>query len=323
MGFMFRVEQIAVTEETTVLTGHMIGGSLDWLQRIELQIGEEMKTVFTARLRGVASGEDTGLTLYDPSMWEKVLALPLAISRENRIDLILDGIPLLRDLPVPAIAVGVDASTAISDNQLQTAFRCADVPVWSGVNFGTPVREFPYQISRRGMLLFAPWGLFFVTIVLSLLFVAFAFNKIPLQQVSFGKIIACGLLGFFDVFFLYFSIKMLLAKPSPIVVTTSGIMMPLILPGFSGQNVVYVSFDEMVDMLEYRDTETVQMLKVKTARGIFHLNRFLMQSPHFEELRGLLWRKIRDNREQHAARNPLPEVNPLEEHFVERKRPQH
>ncbi len=38
MGFMFRVEQITVTDEYTVLNGHMISGALDWHQRIELQI---------------------------------------------------------------------------------------------------------------------------------------------------------------------------------------------------------------------------------------------------------------------------------------------
>jgi hypothetical protein len=127
---------------------------------------------------------------------------------------------------------------------------------------------------------------------------AFAFNKVPLHGVGVGRMIACGMLGFFDVLFLYLSIKMLLAKPSPIVVTTAGIMMPVILPGFASHN-VYVPFAEMDDMLEYWHQGAAQMLKLKTARNVVHLNMFLMQSSHFEELRSLLRRKIRDNRDQH------------------------
>ena len=295
MGFMFRVEKITLTEENTVLTGHMISGLLDWQQRVEIQIDEDLKTVFTAPLRGVASAEDTGLTLFDPSLWEKVLLFPLAPSRDQRIDLILDGIPPSGDLPVPAIALGIDAATPTSDDRLQTAFRSADVPAWSGISFGTPVREYPYQISRRGMLLFAPWGLLFVTIVLSLVFVAIAFNKLPLQGVSFGKMIACGMLGLFDAFFLYFSIAMLLAKPSPMMVTTTGIKMPVILPGYHSHN-VYVSFDDMVDMVEYWHGGSVKMLKLKTGRGVLHINLVMMHAPHFDELRRLLWRRIHDNR---------------------------
>jgi len=295
MGFMFRIEQITVMEKSTVLTGHMISGALDWKQRIEIQVEEDMKTVFAAPLCGVVSEEDTGLTLFDPSLWEKVLALPLTISREKRIGLILDGIPPSRDLPVPAMAVGVDTLTPISADRQQTAFQSADVPVWSGAQFGVAVREYPYQISRRGMLLFAPWGLFFVALVLLLIFVALAFSKFPLRGDSLEKMIACGMLGFFDVLFILFSIKMLLSRSSPMVVTTSGIMMPVILPGFSSHN-VYVSFDEMDDMLEYWHKDTVQMLKLKTARGILHLNLFLMQAPHFEELRRLLWQRVNHNR---------------------------
>jgi hypothetical protein len=74
-------------------------------------------------------------------------------------------------------------------------------------------------------------------------------------------------------------------------------MMPIILPGYSSHT-VFVSFTEMHDMLEYWHEDTVQMLKLKTARGVLHLNGFLMQTSHFEELRRLLWRKIRSNREQ-------------------------
>jgi hypothetical protein len=313
MGFMFRIEKITFTDEVTVLTGHMISGALDWHQRIELQIDEDMKTVFTAPLRGVASAEDNGLTFFDPSLWEKVLALPLAVSREKRIGLILGGSPPSSDLAVPAIAVGTDASTPtrggelISGDCLETAFQSADVPVWSRVNFGAPVREYPYQISRRGMLLFAPWGLFFVAIVLSLAFAALAFSKLPLRGDSFGKLLACAMLGFFDVLFLFISIKMLLSRPSPLVVTTLGIMMPVILPGFYSHN-VYVPFGEMDDMVEYWHNDTVQMLKLKTVRGILHLNLFLMQKNHFEELRRLLWRRIRDHRIQQdqPLAKPLP-----------------
>ena len=99
------------------------------------------------------------------------------------------------------------------------------------------------------------------------------------------------MLGFFDVLFLYFSLKLLLAKPAPLVVTTSGIMMPVIQPSFSS-HIVYVPFGEMEDMLEYWHQGAVQMLKLKTARGVLHINAFLMQSSHFEELRRLLWRRI-------------------------------
>ena len=130
-----------------------------------------------------------------------------------------------------------------------------------------------------------------------LLFLAFAFNKLPMRGLTYGKMIACGMLGFFDVLFLYFSVKMLLARPSPLVVTTTGIKMPVIQPGFSSHN-VYVAFDEMDDMLEYWHKDTVQMLKLKTARGVLHLNLFLMQAAHFEELRRLLWRRVHANRRQ-------------------------
>ena len=225
MGFMFRVEQITVTDENTILTGRMLSGALNWHQRVELQVEADMQTVFTAPLRGMASPEDTGLSLFDPSLWEKVLALPLSISQDKRIGLVLEGVPPSGDLPVPAIAVGMDAAAPAAD-RLQTSFRSADAPAWSGANFGMPVREYPYQISGRGMLLFAPWGLFFVTIVLALLCVAFVFNKVPIHGVSYGKMIACGMLGFFDVLFLYISVKMMLAKPSPMVVTTTGIKLP-------------------------------------------------------------------------------------------------
>lgn len=299
MGFMFRVEHIAVTEENTILTGHMISGAVNWGQQVELQIEEDLKTVFTGPLRGVASAEDAGLTLFDPSLWEKVLPLPLSIQREMRIGLILGAIPPIQDLPVPALATGIDASAPIFADNLREAFQSTDAPAWSGVNFGTPMREYPYRISRRGKLMFAPWGLFFVTVVLSLMFVAFAFNKSPMQGVSLGKVAACGMLGFFDAFFLYLSIKMVLARPSPIIVTTAGIMMPVIRSGFSSHT-IFVAFSEMDDVLEYWHNDAPQMLKVKTARGIFHLNRFLMQPAHFEELRRLLWTRIHNER-PHAA----------------------
>jgi len=97
MGFLFRVEQITVTEETTELTGYLLAGSLDWRPRVEIQIEQVMSTVFTAPLRGVVSSEDTGLTFFDPSLWEKVLELPLSISREKRVGIILDGIAPSRD----------------------------------------------------------------------------------------------------------------------------------------------------------------------------------------------------------------------------------
>jgi hypothetical protein len=297
MGFLFRVEQIACGEENTVLTGHLISGTVDWHQRVEIQIEADMRTAFTAPLRGVASAEETGLAIFDPSFWEKVLALPLSISREKQIDLILDGVPLSRDLPVPAIAVGVDAATPTTADRLETAFQPADMPAWSGANFGVPVREYPYQISRRGMLLFAPWGMFFVFVVASLVFAAYAVHRGPGQTVSYGRLLACVMLGFFDVLFLYLSIKMLLAKPAPLVVTTSGIMLPVVLPGYSSQS-VYVSFAELDDMLEYWHQGAVQMVKLKTARGILHLNGFLMQTAHFEELRRLLWRRIHEKRQQ-------------------------
>jgi hypothetical protein len=72
-------------------------------------------------------------------------------------------------------------------------------------------------------------------------------------------------------------------------------MVPVVMPGFSSHN-VYVSFGEIYDMLEYWHNGAVQMLKLKTARGILHLNVFLMQAAHFEELRRHLWQKIRENR---------------------------
>jgi hypothetical protein len=82
-------------------------------------------------------------------------------------------------------------------------------------------------------------------------------------------------------------------------------MVPVALPGFSSQN-VYVSFDEVYNMLEYWHNGEVQMLKLKTARGTLYLNMFLMQSPHFDELRRLLWRRIRDDRLHHDLGHALP-----------------
>jgi hypothetical protein len=248
MGFMFRIEQITVREAHTFLTGHMISGALAWHQRIDVQ-SEDLKTVFTAPLCGLSSPEDTGLTMFDPALWQRVLAFPLSISRDQRVGLILDGAPTPADLSVPAIAVGIEAAP-VSAEQLQTAFRSADVPAWCGADFGTPLCEYPYQMSKRGMLMFAPWGMFFVTIVLSLVFVAFAFNKLPLHGSSFGKIVACAMLGLFDVLFLYFYVKMMLAKPGLVVVTAKGIQFPIIQPRFASHQ-VFVSFDEMDDMMEY------------------------------------------------------------------------
>jgi hypothetical protein len=101
--------------------------------------------------------------------------------------------------------------------------------------------------------------------------------------------------GVFDLLFLCLSIKMLLARPSQIVVTTRGIMMPVVSAGISS-HCVYLSFAELGDMLEYWHKDSVQMLNLKTAQGILHLNVFLMQTSHFEELRQLLWRRIHENR---------------------------
>jgi hypothetical protein len=295
MGFLFRIEQIAVTEETTVLTGYLISGSFDWQQQIEIQIEEEMNTVFTAPLRGVALSEDPGFTLFDPSSWENMLTLPLVTSRELRISLILDGASPSGNLPVPAIAVGSDATPPTSADGMQTAFQPADAVVCNGVNVGAPVREYTYGLTRHGMLRYAPWSLLALTLGLSCVYVVGVFNKSPLQRLNFDMLIVFSIFGFFDLLFLYLTIKMLLAKPSQIVVTTTGITMPIILPDFSSRN-VYVSYGEMNDMLEHWHNGAVQMLKLKTARGVLHLNGLLMQTCQFEELRRLLWRRIRDKR---------------------------
>jgi hypothetical protein len=301
MGFMFRVEQVTVSEGETVLTGHMISGALDWRQQVEIQINEDMKTVFTASLRGVASTEHAGLTLFDPASWENVLTLPLSINREKRIGLILHGM-LPADLPVPAIAVGVDSPMPASTRGLQTAFQSADLPASIAAKVGVPVSEYSYRISRRGMFYFAPWSLLFLALLLSCVYVGGLFSGLHLQRISFEKLVGYSLFGLIDVLFLYLSIKMLLAKPSQIVVTTAGIVMPVILPGFSS-NVVYVSFGEMDEMLECWHNGAVEMVKLKTARRILHLNAFLMQATDFEELRRLLWRRIHDNR---LHQDPLP-----------------
>jgi hypothetical protein len=108
------------------------------------------------------------------------------------------------------------------------------------------------------------------------------FSGSPLQRRNFERVIVASMFGFFCL-----SIKMQLAKPSRVVLTTAGIMMPVILPGFSSRN-VYVSFGETDDMLEYWHNGAVPMLKLKTARGILRLNVFLMQTSHFEELRRFL-----------------------------------
>lgn len=391
MGFMFRVEQIVVTEDNTVLSGHMISGALNWHQRVELQvvergqivgptraeernavpgvnvsiannmitrfegqllglgeqghrahgenapgspvnpndepdrgrgftsvaaeqgvsrdgtrsapsdraggleIGRDMNSVFSAPLCGVVSAEDTGLTMFDPALWEKVLSLPMWISREKRIGLILDGIAPSGKLPVPAIAAGRDAPVPAGADGVETAFQSVEVPSWSGADFGRPIHQYPYQMSRQGMLFFAPWGLFCITVVLALILVALAFNGVPLHRVSSGRMLACAMLGLFDVIFIYLSIRMMLARPSSVVVTTCGIVIPVMLPGFSSDN-VYVSFHDMVDMLEYRRNDTVLMLKLKTVRGILHLNLFMMQASHFEAVRRLLRRRIQENR---------------------------
>jgi hypothetical protein len=184
MGFMFRVEQLTVTEENTVLTGHMISGALDWQQLVEIQVEEDMKTVFTASLCGVDSTEHAGFTLMDPASLENVLALPLSMDREKRIGLILAGTPPSSELPVPAIAVGVDSPAPTSASGMQTAFQSA-MPVLGAAHGGVLVREYPYRISRQGMLYFAPWTLFGLTVVLSGVYVAGLFNGLPLQRFNF------------------------------------------------------------------------------------------------------------------------------------------
>jgi hypothetical protein len=184
MTFMFRVEKITVREGNTVLTGNMISGALDWRQRIEVQVEADMETVFTASLRGVASTEDTGLTLNDPASCANVLALPLSVSREKRIGLILDGTPPGKSLPVPAIAVGFDASPRMAANEMPTAFQSADAPSLIAPAFGVPVREYPFWINRLGMFYFEPWSLFLLTTVLSCVFVAGLYTKSPLLRPS-------------------------------------------------------------------------------------------------------------------------------------------
>jgi hypothetical protein len=49
------------------------------------------------------------------------------------------------------------------------------------------------------------------------------------------------------------------------------------------------------------------MLQLKTTRGIIHLNLFLMQADHFEELRRLIWRHVRGKRRQDGRAELLRE----------------
>jgi hypothetical protein len=82
-----------------------------------------------------------------------------------------------------------------------------------------------------------------------------------------------------------------MAKSSHLIVTTNGIVVPRFLWDFSSQD-VFVSFLDMHDMLEHWHNDSVQMIKLKTTQGTYHVNRLLMQASHFEELRCILWQKI-------------------------------
>jgi hypothetical protein len=308
MSFTFRVTQISVADQETILTGHMISGELTWRQTIEVQ--EDGITVLSAPLRGVVvidhSNENTLLAL-DPSCWGSILPLPMRPDNDRRIRLILAGTPA-HPISVPAMAIGVD-EMALLPSELQTAVRSAEAassfhaspypsaPVKMTPSLGTPVREYPYQVSRRGMLHFAPWSLLATIALLVALYVA-AVSK---GQWLGGdlKWLLCSMIGLIDCFFLYFSLQMLLAKPAHITVTTNGIVLPVIMPNFSSQD-VFVPFGEIDDMLEHWQNDSLRLIKLKTASANYDVNRLLMEPSHAEELRRLLWQHLNPRRRPHS-----------------------
>lgn len=304
MGFVFRIEKIDYKDQETLLTGYMISGVLDWHQRVKIQAGEELHTVFSGPLRGVARMDhekENPLSAFDPTYWEHFLVLPLHTSKEKRICLVLHGVPSSKDLTVPAIALGIDVAAAAAAHEMQSVLdppsagtaiqTLPSSAVLTPPNLGTPVREYPYRFKRREILRFAPWLLLVSIVFLCGLCATIVINKRPLQQIDFGTAVGCGLVGLIDIFFLYFSVRMLMAKPSHLIVTTNGIVVPRFLWDFSSQD-VFVSFLDMHDMLEHWHNDSVQMIKLKTTQGIYHVNGLLMQTSHFEELRRILWQRI-------------------------------
>src|SRR6516225_5849439 len=167
--------------------------------------------------------KENPLSAFDPAYWEHFLVLPLHTSKEKRICLVLHGVPPSKDLSVPAIALGMDVAAAAA-HEMQSvpeppsagaAIRTLpSTAVLTAPNLGTAVREYPYRFKRREILRFAPWLLLVSIVFLCGLCATIVINKRPLQQIDFGTSVGCGLLGLIDVLFLYFSVRMLMAKPS-------------------------------------------------------------------------------------------------------------
>lgn len=300
MSFLFRFERVERIDQETVLTGQMLRGEVHWSQRVDIQAEEGARTVFSAPLRGVGlvGLDDQQATMQvDFACWDKNFEFPKATVGEQRFRLVLHGAPP-SDLPAQGIAWGVDEKTV--PPELAAAIQASGPD--AVVNrlpdtgpppraHGVPLREYPYQVDRRKIIVFAPWFMF-LTVTILLIGGAVAWWG---TRVDLSKWGALALFGMVDVFLLFLSVNMLFAARSKIVVTSAGIVLPIFAPDFSSRD-VFLPFADMHGMLEYWHKDSVRLIKLDTRRGAYLINVFLMDRLHFEELRRLLWQRVHDDR---------------------------
>jgi hypothetical protein len=324
MGFVFRFERVEQWDQGIVLTGQMLRGELGWAQRVEIHAEEEARTLFSGPLRGVAlvgMDDEQSTVMADFACWENSYEFPKATKGEQQFRLILHGMPSA-DLPLHGIAWGVDEKSA--GTELTTAVQTcrpeavAATPLDAGPAaparvLGVPLREYPYQIDRRRIILFAPWFMF-LTVTILLVVAAVALWNRNWDRVNFMKWSSFALFGLVDVFLLYLSVKMLFAERSQIIVTATGIVLPIFSPDFSIKD-LFLPFADMHGILEYWHKDSVRLIKLKTVKGIFLINVFLMNRCHFEELRRILWHRLHEasGRQDDHSSGTLPDPFRLEQ----------
>jgi hypothetical protein len=309
MSFVFRFEQVERTDQETILTGRMLRGESSWPKRVVIQAEEETKTVYSAPLRGIALvglDDQQVSVLTDFASWERNFEFPRPTTAALQFRLILHG-AAPADLPVPGLAWAADAKSPVPPD-LATAIQSRPGPgdefrrgtPQSGstsaplaprpTSLGTPLREYPYQVNRWRIFLIAPWFMFLtMTILLGVGMVAFW----KWAHVDLVKWSAFALFGLVDVFMLYLSIRMLFTPRSQIIVTATGISLPVFISDFSSDN-VFLPFADIYAMLEYWHKSSVRLIKLDTHTGSYVVNVFLMQTSHFEELRRILWQRTHE-----------------------------
>ena len=308
MGFLFRFDQIRQTEDETILTGSMLSGELSCLQRVDVQSAEEeAKSVFSAPLRGVAQAwldDHQPTVLTDLACWDNSFELLQQTAGQQQLHLILHG-PAPVNLPTSGIAWGVDEkpplppelASALQAYPGDAALRIEPGeprPPFPSLPSGAPLRQYPYQIDRRQIILYAPWFLF-LTLSILIAVGLVAFWNHDFAHVEFMKWASFALFGLIDVFLLLLSLKMLFTPRSHIVVTTTGMLLPIFFDDLSSKT-VFIPFSEMQGMLEFWQRSSVRLIKLKTSAGEYLINVFLIDRAHFEELHRLLWGRIHEER---------------------------